>query len=312
MGLTQSVHLNPLSVLFWSGVVHIVAGCVFKIPLPYQPMKAMGVFAIAHGVSQGEYLLAGFILGILIVVLNTFQWFQKLYDVFPICVVRGIQVGLGISLFKTAIDYILSVSSWGPFLSLVPHVSFSLSFLEFPVQTWTWTSAVFTMIVIQFPLTVANSIFSPALLVQDYFPNQKIPPSKIAWSVGIMNVLLCPFGAMPACHGAGGLAAQYRFGARSGWSIIFLGGLKIIGALCLGSFFLDVATHFPKMLMGIFFLFPAVDLCLRIQQMKNFLNISITVMTAVLYICWSPIAACALGWGFYELGNRFKMRLKEA
>ena len=31
---------------------------------------------------------------------------------------------------------------------------------------------------------------------------------------------------IPMCHGAGGLAAQYRFGARTGGSVIMLGALK--------------------------------------------------------------------------------------
>ena len=35
-------------------------------------------------------------------------------------------------------------------------------------------------------------------------------------------MLLCPFDAMPMCHGAGGLQAQYRFGARTGLAPIIL------------------------------------------------------------------------------------------
>jgi len=31
-----------------------------------------------------------------------------------------------------------------------------------------------------------------------------------------MNLTSVPFGGFPMCHGSGGLAAQYRFGARTG------------------------------------------------------------------------------------------------
>jgi hypothetical protein len=33
-----------------------------------------------------------------------------------------------------------------------------------------------------------------------------------------MNLVLCWLGAMPMCHGAGGLSGQYLFGARGGTS----------------------------------------------------------------------------------------------
>ena len=32
---------------------------------------------------------------------------------------------------------------------------------------------------------------------------------NLALSSGLANVLLCPFGALPMCHGAGGLAADF-------------------------------------------------------------------------------------------------------
>lgn len=56
----------------------------------------------------------------------------------------------------------------------------------------------------------------------------------MACSVGVLNLIACTFGGMPMCHGAGGLAAQYRFGARHGASMVFLGSVKVILALALG------------------------------------------------------------------------------
>eukprot|EP00959_Pyramimonas_sp_CCMP1952_P177974 3719974-Pyramimonas_sp.AAC.1 len=45
----------------------------------------------------------------------------------------------------------------------------------------------------------------------------------VAMSVGVMNLAGCGFGALPVCHGAGGLAAQHVFGARSGTAVVVLG-----------------------------------------------------------------------------------------
>ncbi|KAI5392559.1 variant 2, CCR4-NOT core ubiquitin-protein ligase subunit mot2, partial [Lathyrus oleraceus] len=60
---------------------------------------------------------------------------------------------------------------------------------------------------------------------------------KVSVSVGVMNFVGCWFGAMPCCHGAGGLAGQYRFGGRSGASIVFLGIGKLLIALVFGNSF---------------------------------------------------------------------------
>ena len=46
-----------------------------------------------------------------------------------------------------------------------------------------------------------------------------------------MNLTLCPIGGFPHCRGAGGLAAQHKFGAKSGVSIIILGAFKVTGTL---------------------------------------------------------------------------------
>jgi SulP family sulfate permease len=59
-----------------------------------------------------------------------------------------------------------------------------------------------------------------------------VTPRKLALSSGVLNVLLAPFGAIPMCHGAGGLAAHYHQGARSGLApIIFGTGCLLLGLL---------------------------------------------------------------------------------
>lgn len=74
----------------------------------------------------------------------------------------------------------------------------------------------------QLPLTTLNSVIAVAFLAQDLFPNNQAPSTtSLGLSVMAINLAACWFGAMPVCHGSGGLAAQYRFGARSGASIIF-------------------------------------------------------------------------------------------
>jgi hypothetical protein len=68
---------------------------------------------------------------------------------------------------------------------------------------------------------------------------------------------------MPACHGSGGLAGQYRFGARSGSSIIFLGSIKLLlGIIAFWNAepIVSVLAGIPKSLLGVLVIAAGVEL----------------------------------------------------
>jgi len=75
-----------------------------------------------------------------------------------------------------------------------------------------------------------------------------------------MNLIGCWFGAMPVCHGSGGLAAQFRFGARSGASIIFLGLIKLFLGLFVGNGMVGLLKVFPKSLLGVMVIATGLEL----------------------------------------------------
>jgi hypothetical protein len=60
-----------------------------------------------------------------------------------------------------------------------------------------------------------------------------------------MNLGAAWFGGMPMCHGAGGLAGQYRFGARTNGSILFLGVVKMVTAVLFGASLMSLCRAFP-------------------------------------------------------------------
>jgi hypothetical protein len=76
--------------------------------------------------------------------------------------------------------------------------------------------------------------------------------SQVASSVGLMNILMCLLGGFPMCHGAGGLAGQYRFGGRTGASVEFLGVVKVILGLAFGQRCLELLSScaFPYAVLG--------------------------------------------------------------
>jgi hypothetical protein len=84
-----------------------------------------------------------------------------------------------------------------------------------------------------------------------------------------MNLIGGWFGAMPVCHGSGGLAAQYRFGARSGASIILLGLFKIILGLVFGESLVGLLREYPKSLLGVMVFAAGLELA-KVGESLNY------------------------------------------
>lgn len=132
-----------------------------------------------------------------------------------------------------------------------------------------WSPDAIGMGVAQLPLTTLNSVIAASALASDLLPNLPSPSvTELGISVALMNLLGCWFGAMPVCHGAGGLAAQYRFGARSGASIVLLGLFKIVLGLVLGESLLGLIMAFPKSLLGIMVIAAGLELA-KVGQSLN-------------------------------------------
>ena len=156
-----------------------------------------------------------------------------------------------------------------------------------PVLVWTlgnvsvddWSKGLWQGAIPQLPLTTLNSVISVCALAHSLFPEKRLRQStttgetpnsldsvlsrqEVAVSVGVLNLLACPFGAMPICHGAGGLAGQYQMGARSGSSIVFLGILKIVLASVAGIAVLEVLDAFPSSILGVMLIMAGHELAL--------------------------------------------------
>ncbi|KAJ6789411.1 hypothetical protein PWT90_03641 [Aphanocladium album] len=303
LAIQGSIHLD--STLVFSGVFNVISGVVFGIPLPVQPMKAIASAAIAHrgDSSMSGVAGAGFWVGIAIFVMSVTGLLRWAVKVVPIPVVKGIQLGAGLSLIVGAglsqlqplgwLYPILDNRLWAVFAFLVliltqrlqrfPYaLAFFLLGLLFALvqvmhthQRLPWVSfwtpefvlpaiddaAPIYMAIGQLPLTTLNSIIAVTALAADLLPDVPTPSvTSIGLSVAMMNLTGTWFGAMPVCHGSGGLAAQYRFGARSGASVIFLGLVKIILGLFFGGTLLGLLGQYPKSLLGIMVLAAGLEL----------------------------------------------------
>ena len=131
------------------------------------------------------------------------------------------------------------------------------------VSTSDWRIGFFRGTLPQLPLTTLNSVISVCCLAHQLYPEKRdlslpedrtdavISRREVSISVGLMNLLLCPFGSMPNCHGAGGLAGQHRFGARHGTSVVILGLFKVMLAIFFGGSALTMLDALPVAVLGI-------------------------------------------------------------
>ena len=134
-----------------------------------------------------------------------------------------------------------------------------------------WRTGAVEAAIPQLPLTTLNSILAVTSLSASLFPTFPPTPSttSVGFSVALANLVGCWFGAMPICHGSGGLAGQYRFGARSGASIIILGLVKLILGLFVGEAIVPLLQSFPKSLLGVMVLAAGVELAKVAQSVTE-------------------------------------------
>ncbi|MFN2544373.1 MAG: putative sulfate/molybdate transporter [Actinomycetota bacterium] len=106
-----------------------------------------------------------------------------------------------------------------------------------------FAAAFFLLVVPQLPLTFGNAVVAVSDLANEYFGARarRVRPSLVCVSCAAGNVASALLGGMPMCHGAGGLTAHYRLGARTAGMNVLLGTVFVI----LGVFF---APQIPQIL----------------------------------------------------------------
>jgi MFS superfamily sulfate permease-like transporter len=112
----------------------------------------------------------------------------------------------------------------------------------------------------QIALTATNAVIATSALISKYFPDKPVPEKKLALNMGIMNVIVPFWGGMPMCHGAGGLAGQYYFGARTGGANIIEGIIEIGLGLFLAGSIATLFALFPKSIIGAMLLLVGIEL----------------------------------------------------
>jgi MFS superfamily sulfate permease-like transporter len=309
--------LNPAGFLVMMGLANIVTGIVYCLPMPIEPMKVLAVMAIAQHWSPSMIYASGFSMGVIWLILaatNLIGWIAK---VTPKSVVWGIQVALGILLISEALKmlstwWILGILSIivvlifrqnryapaaivlvllgvtitlidgtfqqisPPVLTLPPLTNFSIE------EVW---QALLLAGFAQIPLTVTNATIATAALIKTYWPDKPVSERKLSLNQGIMNLIVPFFGGMPMCHGAGGLAGQYYYGARTGGTNIIEGILEVSLGLFFASSVVGLFTIFPAAIIGAMMFLVGIELTKfvkNIRPIKDLLPMSATIIVSLL------------------------------
>ena len=328
VALVSDVNL-PYILLFF-GIWFILTGLYYRLPIPLEPMKAIAVIVIAGGIGSGEVAAAGLILGVIFLLLG-YGWFFAIIERWvPQSVVRGIQLGLALLLFRSSLGFVvkdptfflLGIAIIGCFYLIaryrsipdlsaivvigvgliagiafygVPPVSLiPAPQLVIPVPA-DFSSAFATLVLPQIVLTITNAILATSLLTRDLFA-QDVPPKKFSTTIGLMNLTSVPFGGFPMCHGAGGLAGQYRYGARTGGANVYAGMIFLIIAIFFSS--PQVLSIIAIGLLGALLIFVGIEMGRHSLKTDS---LAITVIIGVLALVSSMtvafIAGMALAYG---------------
>lgn len=337
VGMVHKCGLQLGPTLLLTGLMNVVSGLLFRIPMPVQPMKAIATVAIAEGLTESQILTAGIGTGFVILLLSLSGMIDWLNRVVPKSVVRGLQLSLGLKLLSGGFGMIagtevligwdsigLGIACASLVLLLYSSTRVPGALVVFAIglvallasdptlltrsgfgMTWRlpafgnladWQQGLWRGALPQIPLTTLNSVVAVCALSRDLFPNRAVSPRRVATSVALMNLLFCPLGAMPACHGAGGLAAQFRFGARTGGSVVILGVVKIVLALAFGGSLLLWLQAYPQSVLGVLLLFSGLELAMVCRDQRTRVEFFVMLMTAAACLAVNTGVGFVVGW----------------
>lgn len=333
LSLTSGMDIGVI--LVFAGLFNIVTGVLFGLPIPVQPMKAIAVVAIAEQLLPHEIAAAGVTVGAVIFLLGSTGLIETVNRWIPQALIRGIQLGIGLKLAVKGLQLIGDTSMWGidsvalalllgtviillrnsrkaPSALLLVTCGVIAAFMSAPssMRELTVSFPAFSFIIPsdsdwitglvrgglpQLPLTLLNSVLAVCALSGDLFPDQRVSTRKMATSVGMMNLVSVWFGGMPMCHGSGGLAGQYHFGARTGGSVVMLGAGKLSLGLLFGSFVMGLLPYFPQSILGLLLLFSGVELTLPARDQIGGNGFYIAAVTAAGILAVNTLVGFLIG-----------------
>ncbi|MBI2957660.1 MAG: hypothetical protein HYY32_02335, partial [Chloroflexi bacterium] len=309
------------------------SGAFYGIPIAVQPMKAASAAVLIQGMTPAQVAAGAIIIGLFFLIAGASGLIGLLARITPRWTTAGIQLGLGISLAWLGLKMAWSQPLLGAVVagtmavllfrrSRIPAalvglaagigLAYVMGINEgLPALRWglnlphgivpapgDFLHAAYLAVLPQVPLTLTNAIIVTAALAKQYFPREEHHATvrNLSLSTGIANLLSAPLGGYMMCHGAGGLAGHYRFGARTGGAPVIIGAIFLFLGLFLGSGGLALLALIPQAVIGSLLLFSGMELAAssRVWQPVNRAT-ALAAGVALLAIILNPAVAFAAG-----------------
>jgi len=305
---------NPTVLFLMAGLFYAGSAWYFKITMPVQPLKAMSAIAIASGLSYSVINAGGIIMGVILLFISMTALSVRLGNLFPVPVVRGIQLGLGLMLIKASSNLIgidpsiasvagliliLSIFVVKSIPALIPMLIIAVIMIirhsgglvigpvpfipELPEPDSLWTA--FNMLVLpQIALTFGNAIVATESAGKVLYGKraEKLNFKNIPMSMAIANIVSGIMGGAPMCHGSGGLTAHNKFGATTERSGYIIGATLIVLALLFGNSVLAIVSAFPKGILGVLLCYVGIQHSFFVKDiMSDKISVLIALTVAV-------------------------------
>ncbi len=333
IGMIMINGLSPSGLFFTVGLFFVFSGVYYGVTVPVQPMKVIGAYAIATGMSASQITASGGWIALFLLIIGGTNAITLIGKYTPKPVVRGVQISTGALLMAQGVRFIIGSSkfqilqhaaepylrleSLGPvpigiiigiiggvltfwlldnkklpagLLVVLGGIGLGLVFgtnegfdklrvgiymprlLPFGLPTSAdFTFALLILVLPQIPMTLGNAVIANADLSRQYFGenSKRVTYRALCVSMGLANFVSFLVGGMPLCHGAGGLAAHYRFGARTAGSNLMIGLIFVALAIFLGIHALAIVYLVPMSVLGIMLIFAGSQLAMTIIDMTE-------------------------------------------
>lgn len=280
LGALTPMAVAPALALF--GAFQVVWGARYRLPMSVEPMKALAGLAIAGSLTVGEFAAAGLLAGAVLLVAGALGALDRVAAVVGEPVVRGVQLGVGLVLARAGVglaaaDPVVAAAAVGVVVmaAALGRVRASVLALVGAGAAWALvagdpavalpafglpalalTDTALEATAAQLAMTVGNAAVATSLLCADLY-DADVSPDNLATSMGVTTLAAVPLGGVPMCHGSGGLAGKYAYGARTALANVVLGGLYVAAALVATG---SVVAAFPTAVLGVLLVGVAAQL----------------------------------------------------
>lgn len=332
VGILATRQFDATGVLAGFGLFSVAVAVFYRRPVPVQPMKVVTALIIVGAVTPAQSMAAGIIIAAILLALVLTRLIGKIAEAVPASVIMGIQLGVGAHLaliglrhvgadpafgvsallflgalyltrFRNLAGIAVLASASAASLAMAPDQLSAFAFSPgLPSLAWPavgdFEEAAMTTVLPQLALTLSNAVLATASVAAIYFPEDanRMSATRLAASTGVLNLVLAPFGAIPMCHGSGGLVAQYGFGARTWVTPAVFGVFCLVLGIGFGPSARELLAVIPVAAVGAMLAIAGAEMAIN-RRFLDFSQGSRWVVVATGAVCVTANIAAGLAVG---------------